>query len=98
MKRVVLSLAAVLALASVIATAVQAQESTPSNAPGATTQQPATQTPTSTSDQPATTTSSASTSSGSSMPATAGPLPLVGMGGLASLAVGALLARRPRKD
>ena len=90
MKRITSLLLAVLALTIVTVTAVQAQDQYPQ---GTTAQQPSgtvEQQPTTTADPMATTPSS-------ELPATASPMPLVALGGLAALGAGRLLARPRRR-
>lgn len=86
MKRLTSMLLAVLALTIATAVAVQAQEST---YPQSTTQQTAT-------DPSATTPPAdpAATTPVTDLPATASPMPLVALGGLASMAMGSALSRR----
>lgn len=93
MKRVMFSLASVLVLVAALAVTALAQESYPSQQQQ---QQPTTtdQSTTPATTDPATTSSTTSTEP---MPATASPLPLIGLGGLASLAAGAWVTRRRRK-
>jgi hypothetical protein len=81
MKRVLSSLAAVLVLTTAVTVTARAQD------PYQTQQQQST----TTTDPAATPTTTSSTES---MPATASPLPLVGLGGLASIAAGMWLTRR----
>jgi len=93
MKRVLSSLASVLVLTAALAVTAQAQDY-----PSGTTAQ---QQPTTTTEPQPTTTTDASTStttSSTEMPATASPLALMGLGGLASLAAGAWFSRRRRND
>jgi LPXTG-motif cell wall-anchored protein len=90
MKRITSLLLAMLALTLVAVTAVQAQEQYPQ---GTTAQQPSgtvEQQPTTTADQSTVTPSS-------ELPATASPMPLVALGGLAAMAAGATLSRLRRK-
>ena len=89
MKRITSLLLAVLALTLVAVTAVQAQEPYP---PGTTAQQPS-----GTVDQSTTTADPAQTTPSSELPATASPMPLVALGGLAALGVGSLLNRSRRR-
>lgn len=88
MKRITSLLLAVLALTIVTVSAVSAQDQYPQ---GTTDQaQPSgtvEQTPTTTADQSTTVPSS-------ELPATASPMPLVALGGLAAMALGATLRRR----
>jgi len=89
MKRITSLLLAVLALALVTVTAVQAQDQYPQ---GTTAQQPS-----GTVDQSTTTTDPAQTTPSSELPATASPMPLVGLAGLAALGIGSLLNRSRRR-
>jgi hypothetical protein len=93
MKRITSLVLAVLALTIVTAIAVQAQESYPQ---GTTAQQTPSGT---TTDQtaPTTTTDPAAQTPATDMPATATPMPLVGLGGLGALGLGSLLNRSRRR-
>jgi len=94
MKRTLFAFVAVLALTTSGLAAAQSEQPTPdaSNQTGTMDQQPST-----TSDQPASTPTDPATTS-STLPSTATPLPLMGLGGLVSLAAGTLLARSRRKS
>ena len=87
MKRITSLLLAVLALTILTVAAVQAQEQYPQ---GTSAQQSGTVEPTTTADP-------AATAPSSDLPATASPMPLVALGGLAAMAVGAALSRLRRK-
>ena len=90
MKRITSLVLAVLVLTIVAVTSTQAQEPYP---PGTTAQQPS-----GTVDQQQTTTTDpAQTMPSSELPATASPMPLVALGGLAALGVGAFLNRSRRR-
>src|SRR5438093_140889 len=105
MKRMQIRFAAGLTLLSVGALSVLAQESDQSmnktttaamDQPTTTTpeQQPTTTTtPSAPTEQPSTSTNPSATTPNSDLPKTASPLPLVGMGGLISLASGVLVTR-----
>lgn len=86
MKRITSLVLAMLALTFVTVTAVQAQESYPQ---GTTANQ--------TTDQTQTTTDPAAAPVSSDLPATASPMPLVGLGGLVALGLGSLLNRSRRR-
>ncbi len=90
MKRITSLVLAMLALTIVSVTAAQAQEPYP---PGTTAQQPS-----GTVDPQATTTADpVETTPSSDLPATASPMPLVGLGGLVALGVGTFLNRSRRR-
>ncbi len=99
MKRVPFALTAVLALAIVGSLVAQSQESYPTATAN---QQQTGSTPTSGPstvpvDQQQTTTTDPATQPASSLPATASPLPLIGLGGLVSLAAGLWVSRSRRR-
>ncbi len=108
MKRTVIVLAALLALATAGLATAWAQETYPTGSSGSSpatptdqqastpAQQQAGTQPAATSDQAPTTTPDPTITSEGKMPKTASPLPLVGLGGLTTLAMG-LWASRPRR-
>jgi len=90
MKRITSLLLAVLALSIVAVAAVQAQDQYQQ---GTTAQQPSG----TVEQQPAAAADPAMTAPATDLPATASPMPLVALGGLVSMAAGAVLSRRRRK-
>jgi LPXTG-motif cell wall-anchored protein len=87
MKRMTSLALTLLALTIVAATSAQAQEPYP----------PGTQQPSGTADPQATAADPAQTAPSSELPATASPMPLVGLGGLVALGVGTILNRSRRR-
>lgn len=87
MKRMTSLVLAMLALTIVAATSAQAQEPYP----------PGTQPPSGTVDPQTTAADPAQTTTSSELPATASPMPLVGLGGLLALGVGTILNRSRRR-
>lgn len=99
MKRTLLMLvAAMLTMAAVAAAQTQDQYQSGAQSSGAVNQQSTTpaQTPTTPTDQ-STTSADPSAATTSELPKTASPLPLMGMGGLASVAAGLWLTRPRRR-